>query len=136
MKRCIVLAGVALLLTAIVWPVVAQEAKPKPARKDPRGPLPTFYAQLGASDEQKDGMYVIHAEYQVKIDALAAQIKQLQGERNAKLDKKLTPAQTARLKELRDEAAAEAAKKKAASAVKKPEAKADLKTDLKTETKP
>ncbi len=115
MKRMIAFS-VASLIAATAWQLLAQEAKP--ARKPSRGPLPTYYAQLGASDEQKDAMYIIHEEYQTKIDELAAQIKTLQAERNDKLDDKLTPAQKARLKELRDEA--EAKKKGPKKAIGKP----------------
>lgn len=129
MKRRLAVLCVASLIAASAWQGFAQESKP--ARKPARGPLPTFFAQLGASDEQKDAMYVIHDEYQDKIDALATQIKQLQGERNAKLEEKLTPAQKARLQELRDEAAKAQESKK-----KKGPQKTPVKADSSPEPKP
>lgn len=84
------------------------------ARKETRGPLPANYGKLGLSDEQREKLYPIHEEYQAKIDALSAQIKQLQNERNAKFREHLTAGQKERLKEL----AAEDAAKRAAAAKK------------------
>lgn len=96
--------------SVMTWHAAAQEKKPA---KEPRGPLPANYGKLGLSDEQKDGLYVIHGEYKAKIDALAEQIKKLQAERDSKLEEKLTAAQKTRLKELRDESAKKAAEAKA-----------------------
>lgn len=96
----------------LTWQATAQEKKPA---KDPRGPLPAHYGKLGLSDEQKDGMYKVYDEYKSQIDALSAQIKKLQADRDAKLQEKLTPTQKTRLQELRDEAAKKAAETKAKS---------------------
>ena len=105
------------------WQVSAQETPAKTAAKtDPRGPLPAQFGKLGISDEVKDDLYKIHDEYDAQIKTLTAQIKQLQAEKTAKMEVKLTPAQKTRLKELRDEATTKraAAEKLKTGATKKP----------------
>jgi hypothetical protein len=73
-------------------------------KKDPppklKGQLPQGWSKLGLTDQQKQDVYRTEAEYKTKIDALEAQIRQLKKQRKTDLDKILTDAQKARLKEI------------------------------------
>jgi hypothetical protein len=62
--------------------------------------LPRYYRQLGLSDKQKENIYKVRASYAVKIKELQNQIKELQGKEKGELEKVLTAAQKARLREL------------------------------------
>ena len=125
------------------WQAVAQETPAKGgtpaakvevpgepvAKKTARGPLPAQYGKLGLSDEIKDELYQIDDDYDAKIAVLTAEIKELQVERESKMQEKLTEAQRTQLKELRDAAAAKRAaaktkteKKPAVESEKAPEA--------------
>ena len=116
----------------LTWQAVAEDAPANAvAKKEPRGRLPAQYGKLGLSDEIKDELYQIDTEYDTKIDVLAAEIKELQIERDAKMQLKLTEAQRTQLKTLRDEASAKRAAQKAktesgpaAEGVKTPEVEA------------
>ncbi len=101
----------------LAWPAMSQESPSKAAAKQQsRGRLPAQYGKLGLADETKDDLYKIDEEYDAKIGELTAQIKELQAERESKMQEKLTDAQRAQLKTLRDEAAA----KRASAAEVKP----------------
>ena len=62
--------------------------------------LPRYYRQLGLSDKQKDNIYKVRASYAVKIKELQNQINELKGKEKGDLEKILTAAQKARLREL------------------------------------
>ena len=64
------------------------------------GRLPKNYKKLGLSEDQTKKLYVIMATYQAKIDELESKKKALKKEEAAQMDKLLTEAQLARLKEL------------------------------------
>jgi hypothetical protein len=72
--------------------------------KDPppklKGQLPAGWSKLGLTDTQKQQIYKTESDYQTKIGALEAQIRQLRKQRKAELEKVLTDAQKARLKEI------------------------------------
>ncbi len=74
------------------------------AASEYRGPLPFYFGKLGLSDQQKEQCYDIQAQYAAQIEALQKQIEKLQDERDLQMEKHLTPGQTLRLKELREEA--------------------------------
>ena len=115
MKALKVWACVAVLAAGgmLTWKAVAEDAPTKAvARKASRGPLPAQYGKLGLSDEAKDELYLIDDEYDAKIEVLAAEIKELQIERDTKMQEKLTEAQRAQLKTLREAAAAKRAAQK------------------------
>ncbi len=65
-----------------------------------RGQLYPKWRELGLSDEQKQRVYKVQAEYRDKIEALEEQIKKLKREERTKAELVLTPAQKARLREL------------------------------------
>lgn len=65
-----------------------------------KGQLPQNYRLLGLTEEQKQAVYKIQGEYDVKLAALEEQIKKLKVEERQAIDKVLTDAQRARLKEI------------------------------------
>jgi hypothetical protein len=96
------LAVLALLMTTAI--ILAQEPKKEPATPPPprvRGILPKYFKSFGLSDQQKQDIYRVQATYGAKIDALVAQIKALHAEELMAIEKQLTDAQKARLKELK-----------------------------------
>ena len=112
----------------LTWQAVAEDAPVKAdAKKESRGRLPAQYGKLGLSDEIKDELYQIDGEYDSKIDALAAEIKELQVEGEAKMQEKLTESQRTQLKTLREEAAAKRSAQKTKSE-KKPAEDGEKKT--------
>jgi TolA-binding protein len=95
---------------SLAWQALAEDAPAKPTpRKESRGQLPAQYGKLGLSDEVKDQLYQIDREYDEQIKKLADEIKELQVERDVKMQEKLTDTQRAQLKTLREEAAAKRA---------------------------
>jgi hypothetical protein len=66
-----------------------------------KGVLPAHFKKLGLSDDQTQKIYKIQANYNAKVDALAAQIKDLKTKEKQEVEDVLTDAQKARLKELR-----------------------------------
>jgi TolA-binding protein len=75
----------------------------KPDDKEPKakGTLPQHWKQLGLTDDQVQKVYKIESTYRTKIDALKQQIEDLKDEEKAEMQKLLTDAQKARLKELK-----------------------------------
>ncbi|MBX3437583.1 MAG: hypothetical protein KF861_08845 [Planctomycetaceae bacterium] len=73
------------------------------ARKTVRSPLPSHYGRLGLSQSQREKLYSIRDSYEEKITELKMQIAQLESERDRSLETLLTPGQTLRLQELREE---------------------------------
>jgi Spy/CpxP family protein refolding chaperone len=65
-----------------------------------RGQLYAKWRELGLTDEQKQQVYKVQAQYRSKIADLQKQIAKLRKEERAKAEQVLTPAQRARLKEL------------------------------------
>jgi len=100
MKNRLVLAVVTAFAFVACSVLFAQDTK-VPARptKGARG-LPPNWGKLGLSDEQKQQVYTIQLEYRTKIDALQQQIREQQKKERSELNKVLTDAQKARLKEI------------------------------------
>lgn len=65
-----------------------------------KGTLPANWSKLGLSDEQKQKVYAAQNEYRGKIADLEAKIKELKKHEREEMEKVLTDAQKARLKEL------------------------------------
>ena len=63
--------------------------------------LPRYYKQLGLSAKQKKDIYLIRGRAAAKIDELQQQITALKEKEKEDLEKVLTVAQKARLKEIR-----------------------------------
>lgn len=100
----------------------AEKTTTKKEREKAKGYLPPYYRDV-IDGVQKEAIYKIQSEYDVKIDALAAQIKQLRDERDAAINALLTPEQKKRLGELNDAARAKkSADSKAKLSTKKSDA--------------
>src|SRR5262245_5070390 len=65
-----------------------------------KGVLPANWAKLGLTDDQKQKVYKVQTEYNDKIGALEKQIKDLKATEKGEMEKVLTDAQKARLKEI------------------------------------
>ncbi|SFI28194.1 hypothetical protein [Planctomicrobium piriforme] len=76
-----------------------------------RKPLPTYFGMIGLNDGQRDQLYEMQDGYEVRIEKLREELKQLIKERDQKMETLLTSGQKIRLKELRNEAKANAQKK-------------------------
>jgi len=83
------------LLSGVNTRAAGDEPKPKL-----RGSLYSKWRELGLTDEQKQQVYKVRADYKAKIDELEKKIAALKKEERAKAEEVLTPAQKARLKEL------------------------------------
>jgi hypothetical protein len=94
--------------------LVAQvkDAQGKDDKIAPRGRLPSNYGKLGISEQQRDRIYAVQAEYNDRIDILLVQIEELREARDAAIDEVLTDGQRQRLKELRAESIKEKASAK------------------------
>jgi Spy/CpxP family protein refolding chaperone len=99
MHRIVIAAMIAALI-ALGGLALAQDKKEGPKL---RGQLPPNWAKLGLTDVQKQQVYKVQSEYQTQIEALQAQIKDLQSKEKAELDKVLTADQKKRLREILDE---------------------------------
>ena len=62
--------------------------------------LPKNWKRLGLSEDQIQTIHKTQAKYVTQIDQLTAKIAQLKKEEKAELEKILTPAQKARLREI------------------------------------
>ena len=106
-----------VLVLALVgggWLFGQDETKEQPKVK---GTLPANWNKLGLTDEQKQKVYSVRAEYGTKIAELRAEIQKLQKKEQEEMQKVLTDAQKARLREILTEKAPGAATEK------KPESK-------------
>lgn len=65
-----------------------------------RGMLPANYRKLGLTDEQKNKIYRLQAEYDDKIKEAEERLAKLKAERSKVAETVLTDAQKARLKEI------------------------------------
>jgi hypothetical protein len=74
---------------------------PKPAPAPARDLLPPLFRRLGLADEQVAAAAKVRARYEVKVKELQEKISAARADEAANLEKVLTGAQRARLKELR-----------------------------------
>jgi hypothetical protein len=118
----LVIGSLALGLSLAQHPLRGEDpaAKPeaKPAAKErakPRGRLPANYGKV-VDPLQTEKIYAIQDQYEPKIEALRAQLKDLVAKRDAEIDALLTAEQREKVKELADAAKARRAKAAAAAA--------------------
>jgi Spy/CpxP family protein refolding chaperone len=88
-----------VMLAGLMTPIVIAQGKDAPSGKM-RGTLPQNWGKLGLTDEQKQKIYEIQGKVRVKVDELKAKIKDLQDEERKDMEKILTDAQRARLREI------------------------------------
>lgn len=91
------LLGLAALILVMGGSLLGQDKKDTAKAK---GTLPQNWSKIGLTDAQKQDIYKVQTEYRGKIEDLQAQIKKLQNDERAELQKVLTDAQKARLKEI------------------------------------
>ncbi len=128
MKRLcslVVLTMAAVLFSEALW---GDDPKPSTPPVRVRRSLPQYWNKLGLSDEQKQQIYGVQAEYGIKIDALQKQIKDLQKKQREAMEKVLTEAQKTRLREI---AAERLPKVTSPKSDKKPDAKPAAPTEKK-----
>lgn len=65
-----------------------------------KGQLPANWGKLGLTDEQKQKVYKVQADFDQKMAALEKQLKDLKSQEKAEMEKVLSDAQKARLKEI------------------------------------
>jgi hypothetical protein len=65
-----------------------------------KGFLPANYGKLGLSEEQKQAIYKVQADYDAKITDLENQLKKLKADEKKAIEKVLTETQKAKLREL------------------------------------
>lgn len=90
---------VLLLVTFALGGVsLGQTAKDEPVKF--KGVLPQNWGKLGLSDEQKQKVYKVQNDYDQKMATLEKQLKDLKAQEKSEMEKVLTEAQKARLREI------------------------------------
>lgn len=87
--------GVVALVVAL-GSLHGQEKKEPPAK----GQLPQQWKKLGLTEEQTKKIYSVQSEYRGKIAELEDKVKELRKQERVELERVLTDAQKARLKEI------------------------------------
>lgn len=97
--------GVFVLAAALLVPGFAQDRKDDKKGDDPppklKGQLPAGYGKLKLSDEQKQKIYRVQADYKKKLDDLEKQKRKLLADRKKDYEKVLTPDQFKKLRDSR-----------------------------------
>src|SRR5207249_9325949 len=96
-RKSALMAVMAVIICAGGW-LFGDDPKAAPAKN--RKTLPTYWSKLGLSNEQKQRVFAIQAEYGAKIDALQQQVKSLQKDERDELERILTPEQKKQLLEI------------------------------------
>jgi Spy/CpxP family protein refolding chaperone len=98
------LAGLLVLVLGTGGLLLGQDKKPgdKEAPTKYKGQLPAGWKKLGLSEEQVQKVYKVQHDFRARIEALEEQIDALKRQRQAEMEKVLTAAQKARLKELKE----------------------------------
>lgn len=96
------LAACLSLATVIALPLTAQEPDDAPAAQEEKTVrktypqfrrVPTYFAQVGLSDQQRNEIYTIRGMYQAQIEELSQQILELKTQEMAECEAILTEAQ-------------------------------------------
>lgn len=88
----------AMIPVVAVYLVSLSSMGQEPAKKTPpRGRLPAHYKDL-VSPEQREEIYAIQGKFNSRIDTLEAEIEKLKKERDAQVERVLTPQQLQRLR--------------------------------------
>jgi hypothetical protein len=90
-----------LLGTVVDRPQIAYAADPQSApegakKSRPRGRLPKYYATV-VNEKQREDIYRIQEEYELKLKALQAQLDAMKKEKDQKIEAVLTPEQKKKL---------------------------------------
>ncbi len=96
----------AVLVAGLVAVAMAQDPKKTdtPAKSDTpvraRSALPAGWSKIGLSDEQREKIHNIQADYGARVAKLKKEIAGLQKQQRADMEKVLTEAQKTRLREI------------------------------------
>jgi hypothetical protein len=88
---------VAVTLVAGSW-LLGQDKKDSSSKG--KGSLPANFSKLGLTDEQKQKVYAVQGEFRSKMDDLKKEMRRLEKMQRAEMEKILTDAQKARLREI------------------------------------
>jgi Spy/CpxP family protein refolding chaperone len=96
------LRGVFLVVAValLAGPMLQGQDKKDDTPAKVKGVLPANWGKLGLTDEQKQKVYKVQADYNDKIGVLEKQLKDLKATEKSEMEKVLTDAQKARLAEL------------------------------------
>ena len=114
--------GFALLSAIFSQPTLVGQEK---AAKKAKGRLPPYFAQV-VTEKQRTEIYTLQKKYSDQIDALEAQLKSLQEQRDAEIEGLLSEEQKAKLNKLRADAVSK--RKAKSSDGEEPEAEAPATT--------
>lgn len=103
--RFVLLSG-ALLFCSSLGMTFEPEKKEAPAVR-----LPSYYAQLGLTDAQRTRIRELQLEFQPEIEKLEAELTKLKKRQTEEFEKILSPKQTKKLTDLREQAKAKRKKK-------------------------
>lgn len=114
MSRALLVAvlGIAMGASAVLQPTLVGQEK---AAKKAKGRLPPYFAQV-VTERQRNEIYEIQRKYTEQIDALEAQLKSLQEQRDTEIESVLSDEQKEKLNKLRADAASRRKTKAAESA--------------------
>jgi hypothetical protein len=122
LRAVFLIVAVALLAGLSASPALLGQDKKDDTPSKVKGVLPANWGKLGLTDEQKQKVYKVQADYNDKIGALEKQLKDLKATEKTEMEKVLTDAQKARLAEILKS-------KVPGAADKTEEKKSDKKTD-------
>jgi hypothetical protein len=98
MTRIRVLLGVLAIAVVLNAGLFGDDKTEKKAKA--KGQLPANWAKLGLTDEQKQKVYSVQEDYREKLADLEQKLKALRKQERQEMEKILTDAQKARLKEI------------------------------------
>lgn len=98
LRGWLVVLALALLVGGLYGQQTVSDSTDTPAKF--KGMLPPNWGKLGLSDDQKQKIYRVQAEYAAKIAELERQIQALREQERTEMAKFLTDAQKTKLKEL------------------------------------
>lgn len=78
----------------------AKEAKKDDRATKAKGQLPTYWGQLGLSDEQKQKVYKVQSKYRDELDKLDLKVKEIREKMKREQYEVLSPDQQKRLEEV------------------------------------
>jgi hypothetical protein len=95
----------------------SKKGRTRSAPPDPTHRVPSGYAKLGLTPQQKEAMYKIQGKYYPRIQALEKQIDELRSKRDSECEAILTPTQKKLLQQQGEQRKAAAAARKEAAAL-------------------
>ncbi len=99
LKKCSAVVPVCLAACLLASTAISQTMPGKSATESRRSGnrLPNHYGKIGLSDEQRESIYSIQAEYRAKIQSLLREVEDLRDEQSLQIQSVLTEIQRAEL---------------------------------------